>query len=86
MQPGYIALIFWVLAGLAIGSIIGGLRTGSITGPYTYTRDDNPMAFYLAILARVGIVLLAIAETLHALGLVGDPFTALNGIIPPRRY
>ena len=82
MQPGVIALIFWVLAAFAAWGVVRSLRTGRVTETFTYHRDRNPGAFYLVLLGRVAIIGLAIAATLHALGLIGDPFTAIRSITP----
>ena len=81
MRPGTIALIFWALAACAVFGIRRSLRTGRATDTFTYWRDQNPGAFWLIILGRVFVVGLAIAETLYAFGLTGDPIAALRSIL-----
>ena len=85
MQPGTIALIFWILSGFAVYGIFRSLRTGVATSTFTYRLDQNPVAFMMVILGRVFVIALAIAETLHAFGLVGDPFAALRSFMPFHR-
>jgi hypothetical protein len=82
MRPGYIALVFWVLAACAVFGIRRSLRTGHATATFTYRRDQNPGTFWMIILGRGFIVALAIAETLYALGLTGDPIAALRSVMP----
>jgi hypothetical protein len=82
MRPGYIALIFWVLAACAVFGIRRSLQTGHATSAFTYWRDQNPSGFWMVILGRVFIVGLAIAETLYAFGLTGDPIAVLRSIMP----
>ena len=82
MRPGYIALVFWVLAACAVFGIRRSLRTGHATSTFTYWKDQNPGAFWMIILGRVFIIGLAIAETLYAFGLTGDPIAALRSIMP----
>lgn len=78
MRPGYIALVFWVLSACAVFGILENLRTGVATGDAFNTRyrvDQNPLMFMMIILGRAFAIVLAIAETLYAFGLTGDPFT-----------
>jgi hypothetical protein len=82
MGPGYSALVFWVLAACAVFGIRRSLRTGHATDTFTYWRDQSPGAFWAIILGRVFIVGLAIAETLYAFGLTGDPIAALRSVMP----
>ena len=82
MQPAYIALIFWALAACAVFGIIKSWRTGVATGAFTYRSDENPIAFMMVILGRVFVIGLAIAETLYAFGLIGDPIVALHSVMP----
>jgi hypothetical protein len=82
MRPGYIALVFWVLAAFAVFGIRRSLRTGRATDVFIYRKDENPGTFWLIILGRVFIIGLAIAETLYAFGLTGDPMAALPSIMP----
>ena len=82
MQPAYIALIFWALAACAVFGIIRIWRTGVATSTFTYRSDENPVAFMMVILGRVFVVGLAIAETLYAFGLTGDPIAVLHSVIP----
>jgi len=81
MRPGTIALIFWILAACAVFGIRRSLLTGHATDTFTYWRDRNPGAFWTIIFGRVFIVGLAIAETLYAFGLTGDPIAALRSIL-----
>jgi hypothetical protein len=82
MRPGYIALVFWVVAAFAVFGIVRSLRTGHATSPFTYWRDQEPGLFWMTILVRISLVGLAIAETGYALGLTGDPIAALQSIMP----
>jgi len=82
MQPAYIALIFWVLAACAVFGIIKSWRTCVATATFTYRSDENPVVFMMIILGRVFVVGLAIAETLYAFGLTGDPIVALHSVMP----
>jgi hypothetical protein len=88
MQPAYIALIFWALAACAVFGIIKSWRTGVATDTFTYRSDENPIAFLMVILGRVFVIGLAIAETLYAFGLAGNPIAALHSVMPvhPVRY
>ena len=85
MRPGYIALIFWALSALALSGILKSLRTGVATSTFTYREDREPIAFMLVILGRVFVIVLAIAETLYAFGLAGDPMAALRTMMPFHR-
>jgi hypothetical protein len=89
MRPAYIALIFWVLAACAVFGIARSWRTGVATDNFAYRRDEEPVAFMLVILGRVFVIGLAVAETLYALGLIGDPIATLHAYMPflpsPRR-
>jgi len=78
MRPGYIALIFWFLAACAAFGIINSLRT-RISGGETrsYRLDKEPIRFMMLVLEKVFFIGLAIAETLYAFGLTGDPLAAL---------
>ena len=82
MRPGYIALIFWVFAALAAFGIRRSLQTGHATSTFTYWRDQNPSGFWMIILGRVLVIGLAIAETLYAFGLAGDPIAAFRSVVP----
>ena len=82
MRPGYIALVFWGLSVVAVFGISKSLRTGVATGAFTYRADQNPGAFMLTILSRVFVIVIAVAETLYAFGLTGDPIAALRSIMP----
>lgn len=83
MRPAYIALIFWGLSACAVFGISKCLRTGIAQGEFfTYREDRNPVSFWLEILGRVLIIVFAIAETLYAFGLTGDPLVALRSIMP----
>jgi hypothetical protein len=82
MRPGYIALVFWVLSAFAVFGILKSLRTGVATSTFTYRADQNPGTFIMIILGRMFVIALAIAETLYAFGLTGDPIAALRSIMP----
>ena len=82
MRPGYIALIFWGLSAFAVFGILKSLRTGVATSVFTYREDQNPGRFMMIILGRMFVIVFAIAETLHAFGLTGDPIAALRSIMP----
>jgi hypothetical protein len=83
MRPGYIALIFWGLAACAVFGIVKSYRTGIAHGEFaTFRRGQEPVRFMMVILGRVFFIVLAIAETLYALGLAGDPIAALRSYIP----
>ena len=84
MRPGTIELVFWVLAACAVFGIRRSLRTGRATDVFTYRKDENPGAFWMIILGRVFLIGLAIAETLYAFGLSGDPIGVLRSIMPIR--
>jgi hypothetical protein len=82
MRPGYIALIFWGLSAFAVFGILKSLRTGIATSTFTYREDQNPGTFMMIILGRMFVIVFAIAETLYAFGLTGDPIAALRSIMP----
>jgi hypothetical protein len=82
MRPGYIALVFWVLSAFAVFGILKSLRTGVATSVFTCREDQNPGTFMMIILGRMFVIALAIAETLYAFGLRGDPVAALRSIMP----
>jgi hypothetical protein len=82
MRPAYVALFFWVLAACAAFGIVKSWRTGVATNPFTWRRDENPGMFMMVILGRVFLIGFAIAETLYALGLTGDPVAALQSVMP----
>ncbi len=87
MRPGYIALIFWVLAAAAVYGIVSSLRTGVTRGETRSFRiDEEPIGFTMVILGKVFMIGLAIAETLYALGLAGDPLAAISAYIPLHRW
>jgi len=81
MRPGYIALIFWGLSVFAVFGVLKSLRTGVATGVFTYREDQNPGTFMMIILGRMFVIVFAIAETLYAFGLMGDPMAALRSIM-----
>jgi hypothetical protein len=89
MRPAYIALVFWVLAACAVFGIVKSWRTGVATGPFMYRRAEEPISFMMVMFGRVFVIGLAVAETLYALGLAGDPIAALHTYMPflpsPRR-
>lgn len=83
MRPGYIALIFWFFAACATFGITNSLRTGiTHSESATFRRDEEPLRFMMVILGKVFFIALAIAETLYALGLTGDPLAAIYSYIP----
>jgi hypothetical protein len=82
MRPGYIALIFWGLSAFAVFGILKSLRTGVATSVFPYREDQNPGAFMMIILGRMFVIVFAIAETLYAFGLTGDPIAALRSTMP----
>jgi hypothetical protein len=78
MRPGYIALIFWFLAACAAFGIINSLLTWSGHGETgSYRVGKEPIRFMMLVLEKVFFIGLAIAETLYAFGLTGDPLAAL---------
>jgi len=85
MRPGTIALVFWVLSAFAFYGILNGLRTGHAQAVFVYWRDRNPGMYWMTILGKALVIGLAIAETLYAFGLTGDPIAALRSILPPDR-
>jgi hypothetical protein len=82
MQPCYIALILWGLSACAFFGIIRSLSTGAATSTFTYRVNQSPVAFVTVILGRFFLIGLAVAETLYAFGLTGDPIAALQSIMP----
>jgi hypothetical protein len=83
MRPGYIALVFWGVSAFAVFGILKSLQTGVVTGSiFTYRINQQPVAFLSVILGRTFIIAIAIAETLYALGLTGDPIAAFRSIMP----
>jgi hypothetical protein len=82
MRPAYVALVFWVLAACAVFGITKSWRTGVATNPFTWRRDENLGMFMMVILGRVLLIRFAIAETLYAFGLTGDPIAALQSVVP----
>ena len=83
MRPGYIALIFWFFAACAAFGVVNSLRTGiAHSDSGTFQRDEEPVRFMVVILGRVFFIALAIAETLYALGLTGDPIAAICSYAP----
>lgn len=83
MRPGYIALISWFFATCAAFGIVNSLRTGithSESG--TFQMDEQPIRFMMVILGKVFFIGIAIAETLYALGLTGDPIAAIRSHLP----
>jgi hypothetical protein len=49
---------------------------------WVFRADTNPIGFALAIATKLFVIGLAIAEILHAFGLVGDPLLALKSLMP----
>jgi TRAP-type mannitol/chloroaromatic compound transport system permease large subunit len=87
MRPGYVALFFWVLAACAAFGIVNSLRTGIAHGENrSYHIDAEPIGFMMVILVNVFFIGFAIAETLYALGLSGDPMAALRSHMPFGAY
>jgi hypothetical protein len=82
MPVGYIALIFGIFGLIAAYTIQNDIKRGVTWDQWTFALDQNPIMFSVAILGKASIVVLAIAEILHAFGLVGDPIAALRAILP----
>jgi hypothetical protein len=82
MPVGYIALIFGIFGLVAAYTIQNDIKRGVTWDQRTFALDQNPIMFSVAILGKASIVALAIAEILHAFGLVGDPIAALRAILP----
>ena len=76
MPVGYIALIFGIFGLIAAYTIQNDIKRGVTWDQWTFALDQNPIMFSVAILGKASIVVLAIAEILHAFGLVGDPIAA----------
>ncbi len=83
MSPGMLALLFWFLSLNALWGIRKGLRTGQVAARgFTIREAANPTLFALAILFRLVIVVLAVAQTLYALGLGSDPLQQVQALLP----
>lgn len=84
MRPGYIALVFWFLSACAVFGISKSLRTGvAADETVAYRRDQNPCMFMMVISGKMAVFPFAIAETLYAFGLTGDPVAAIRSDMLP---
>jgi hypothetical protein len=79
------------IAGFFIGlgvylavSLVSDLRTGIIADNSRGDVDvrDLPGLFYVRTLIKVFVIGLAIAVSLHAFGLIGDPFVWMREYLP----
>ena len=83
MRPVYIAFAFWILSACAVFGILNCLRTEVANGETVpYRLDQNPCLFMAVILGKMIVFPLAIAETLYAFGLTGDPMAAIWSVMP----
>jgi hypothetical protein len=83
MSPAFNATIFGILGLIAAWAIRNNIRSGTASSRgWTCTIDDNPIGFCLIISMKAVFVGLAIAEILHAFGLVDDPFVHIRHALP----
>ena len=79
MPPAFNATIFGILGLIAAWAIRNNIRSGTASSRgWTCTIDDNPIGFCLIVSMKAVFVGLAIAEILHAFGLVDDPFVHIT--------
>jgi len=80
MYPFFRAIFFEVIGLWSAYQIWKNFQTGTIdTGRgWTITRKDNAGGFWLYTLFNVAFIAFAIAVLLNAIGLIGDPFHAVN--------
>jgi hypothetical protein len=83
MSPPFIATVFGIIGLFAIWGIQKDITTGTATSRgWTCTIDDNPFGFCLIVCTKAAFVGLAVAEILHACGLVGDPVANIKHALP----
>ena len=83
MPPAFTATVFGILGLIALWAIRNNIRSGTARSQgWTCNIDDNPIGFCLIVSMKAAFVALAIAEILHAFGLVGDPFVNIKHALP----
>lgn len=83
MPPAFNAAIFGILGLIAAWAIRNNIRSGTASSHgWTCTIDDNPFGFCLIVSMKAVFAGFAIAEILHAFGLVGDPFAYIKHAMP----
>lgn len=81
MPPWFIALVFTLLGIIAAWAIRNSLSSGMAgNGLYRFDVNINPLGFSAVIAGKALVIVLAIAEILHALGLTGDPMLVLRAV------
>jgi hypothetical protein len=74
MPPWFIALVFTLLGIVAAWAIRNSLSSGIAgNGLYRFDVNTNPLGFAAIIAGKAFVIVFAIVEILHALGLTGDP-------------
>lgn len=83
MHPWMAATVLGGFAVLAAFALARGLCDGVASSfVRTYRVDEEPVGYSLCILGDVGIVVLGTATVLYALGIIGNPFDAINAVLP----
>jgi hypothetical protein len=83
MYPFFRAIFFEILGIWSAYQIWKNFQTGTASGRgWTLERRDNPAGFWAYTLFNVLFVAFAAAVLLNAIGLVGDPFAWVRGVVP----
>jgi hypothetical protein len=84
MHPWAAAIVMGGLALLAAWSVARALREGIASSfVRTYHVDEEPVGYGLCVLSEMGVVALGAATVLHAFGIIGEPFAAIDAAMPP---
>jgi hypothetical protein len=84
-MPTWVIATFGISFGvLATWRFVADLRRG-ISSSYVrvYHFDEEPVGYALCVASYMAIAALTFAMALHAFGLIGNPFDAINAVLPP---
>ena len=83
MHPWLAAAVLGCIAVLSVPTLVRGLRDGVASSfVREYHLDENPVGYSLCIMGEIGIIALGAAAVLHAFGIVGNPFAAIQSLLP----
>ena len=83
MHPWIAAGVLGCFAVLAACSLARALREGVASSfVREYHMSEDPVGYALCVLGELGIVVLGIATVLYAFGIVGNPFAAIDAMLP----
>jgi hypothetical protein len=83
-HPWIAATVLGLFAALVAWRLPRSLREGVASSfVREYHVDENPIGYSLCILSDMGIIVLGTAVVLHAFGILGEPFAAIDALLPP---